>query len=190
MGPFSCRDAVPTGRHWQGTRIRHQYQQSCHQRPFRSGAAGNGCRETCRSSLDTRDRLLRHEKPRNPVGLRSLRHGFGVAAGIPLNLVTPSSAPPPFMPMPSVQRRRTSHGACGIKQQRCQHQAGSCDQLWGLVSFAACDSEGKASGGQREYPHLAIGISVRPRVGLSVRESWFSHGICVRILITRESINF
>jgi hypothetical protein len=46
----------------QRRRDKAQTQQSCHQGPFRSGAAGKGCRETCRSSLDTRDRLLRHQK--------------------------------------------------------------------------------------------------------------------------------
>jgi hypothetical protein len=45
-----------------------QTQQSCHQGPFRSETVENGCRRTCRSGSDIRDRLMRHGKWRNPVG--------------------------------------------------------------------------------------------------------------------------
>jgi Transposase DDE domain len=45
-----------------------QTQQSCHHGPFRSETVENGCRRTCRSGSDIRDRLMRHGKWRNPVG--------------------------------------------------------------------------------------------------------------------------
>jgi len=67
-----------------------------------------------------------------PPSPKGLRHGSGVAAvtaGIPLNLVqkwlghTPSSAPPPSMPMRSERRKRTSPGACGGKPWAWTHEA-------------------------------------------------------------------